>query len=705
MTDTAEAQAPPKPKKRKKITERGEELSGRPEIKEKLDKVFEAVSKGFNDQADRADQNMDHWDCYNCELSRYQNYTGNMSQIFLPIVRNAVDALVTRYINQAFPQSGRHVEAVTGEEDQPYAILSLIEHYIEKAQLQTGAIEAILRNGQIEGQYNAYIDWDKVERFVVSRETKPMKGDGDLEHPELGTVETIVEEEISEECPGIEALHDNDVAVLPATAPTVTEAIERGGSYTVIRRWTKAEVERMVDEEDITETAGDKLLADLGKDIDVRNTEKALAHAAGIHVSDKTNVYYAYETWTKLPVDGRDRLCKVLFGGDKLVLSAKLNPYWSDRCPGLSAPVKKLPGVLKGEAPVAACMGLQIQANDAANEAGHMLYYALAPVLAVNPQMVTKWRELVSDVAAVWPVDPNGVKLLEWPSKIREALEVIMFNQTVIFTTLGVNPAILPQQTGKTQKRNQAEIALEQQVDILQTAGAVTVLQQQILSPAMQMWAEMDHQFREKGILVREFGELGMMANMERIEPIQMGNRWRLRWSGVEQARNAAMVQQQIGWFGTVAKIPPQQYMGYRLDAAPLIEHSAGQVFPARLARLVFKSLKDELGIEPEVENQMIAQGFEVQTHAADNDQKHIQIHMQAPAGPARDAHIKRHQLALGMKQAAMAAQGQQGNPQAGRGPRPGAVPAGPKRPQQPAGAIHPDRMPAAGAVVQPRKT
>jgi hypothetical protein len=46
--------------------------------------------------------------------------------------------------------------------------------------------------------------------------------------------------------------------------------------------------------------------------------------------------------------------------------------------------------------------------------------------------------------------------------------------QTQIFQTLGVNPAMMPQSPAATTKRNQAEIANEQAVDLLTTADAVT---------------------------------------------------------------------------------------------------------------------------------------------------------------------------------------------------------------------------------------
>ena len=163
LDENPEGGAAPEPKARKpKMVKRSDELSDDAKIAEKLSKVFNSVEKGFEDQNERADRNLDYWDAYNCVLARYQNYSG-MSKLYVPIIRNGVDALVTRYVNQAFPNSGRHVEAITGETDEPFALLSLIEHYIEKGKMRTQAVPAILKNGQVEGQYNAYIHWDKID--------------------------------------------------------------------------------------------------------------------------------------------------------------------------------------------------------------------------------------------------------------------------------------------------------------------------------------------------------------------------------------------------------------------------------------------------------------------------------------------------------------------------------------------------------------
>lgn len=693
------------------LKERAADLLEDSDIKTQAEKLYEMLAKAFDDQRERTDKLMDLWDLYDCQLGRFQNYSG-MSKIFLPIIRNAISALVVRYVNQSFPNSGRHVECVTGEQDQPYALLSLLEHYISEAKLRTQAATELLTNGQIEGQYNAYFHWSKRSRVVVTKEKQPIKVDG-MPTPEAGELTITIEEEIEDSCPMIEVLHDADVAVIPATASSIEEALEVGGAVVVLRRWTKAQLEKMIDEGDVDEDVGEKLIEEIGQaETDkVRDIEKKLASSAGIHISRSKAYVVGYEAWHRFDIDGETRLCRAMFTGEKVCASVKRNPNWNDRCPVHSSPVKKLPGVFKGESPVASVQDLQVLANDMINEGADMMYYTLAPVLAVDPQKVSKWKELVADIAAVWPVDPDGVKMFEWPNKVREAMEVVAMCKQAIFESLQVNPAMVPQQTGKPgAKRNQAEIALEQQVDILQTSDAVTVFEQEILTPFVQWAAELDHQFRDKEILVREYGEIGLRADVEAIPPIQWGKRWEVRWVGVETQRNAANIQQMISWFNVVNNIPPEKLKGYEINMVPALEQSVGVVFGPRLGRETFVKPADQM--EPAEENELLAQGFPVQTHMADDDAKHLQIHQQLPPSLIRDLHMRSHVAQMGMKQRAAMAQQlgldgpQQQKPKsrAATGSRSGAQAQGPRKQFSPPGAIRPDNMARAGALMPPRR-
>src|SRR5262245_46681355 len=90
----------------KEESHRGKDISKRPKVREELLKVFKDVEKGFRDQWQRANDQLDFWDVYNCKITAKQFYNGN-ARIFVPIVKNAIDARKTRFTNQIFPQSGR----------------------------------------------------------------------------------------------------------------------------------------------------------------------------------------------------------------------------------------------------------------------------------------------------------------------------------------------------------------------------------------------------------------------------------------------------------------------------------------------------------------------------------------------------------------------------------------------------------------------
>lgn len=695
-----------------KKTSRDDDLSTRPKIREKLLKLFADVEKGFSDQRDRADANLDHWDAYDCILGEKQFYNGN-SKIYVPIIRGAVNARATRFANQAFPQSGRNVEVITTDGEIPHAEVALVEHYVEQTRLRTEIIPAMLRAGDIEGQMTLYVTWDKSERHVVSRETKPVTVDG-LEVEALGKTETMKSEVISASGPAVEVVLDSDLLILPVTVDNIERALEKGGSVTILRRWSAAELERMADDGEIIQEEADEIVEQMRKDQPPRtDTVKKLAEASGIHVSgDGVKSCWGYETWVKLKVDGKRRTCVARFGGESVILGCKLNPFWCDHVPVITAAVQKLPGVAKGQSLLKpGVMDLQIGVNDTVNEAWDQGHFAMFPIIMTDPEKNPRVGTMVLDLAAVWETSPKDTQITQFPDTTAQALQRVGWAKAQIFESLSVNPSMLPQQTGGKGKRNQAEIALEQQVDVLTTADAVTNLEQAILTPLVQRFLDYDHQFREKAVLVRSYGEMGMRAIMQEIPPIQMNRRWTLRWFGVEAARSAAQIQQQIAGLNVIKSIPPQLYPGYTLDATPLLTHLAENAFGARLAPLIFKSVKDQQTVDAKLENEMLGQGFDLAVHPLDNDPEHIKAHMELmkQGDPMKTVatHIQKHQMSMQLKSMAqmMPKGGGQPQPGGGGGPKPGSQVAPLRGAKGPPGMIHADRMPAAGAVTMPRKT
>jgi hypothetical protein len=691
---------------------RDEELSTRTAMRKKLLDVMAGVVKGFEDQRGRSDGQKDNWDLYNCKLKDKQFYNGN-SKIFVPLVRDAVQARKTRFVNQLFPLSGRYVDVTTTDGEIPHATMSLLEHYVRKAQLRTKILPALTINGDCEGQYSLYVSWEKSSRTVTRREDvadQKIKGLPDDALADLGThTEYITEAEV-QGLPHVEVIADADLLILPVTVDTVDDAIEKGGSVTVIRRWSKAMIRQKIDSGDVVTDEGEALIKamDSAAKSEVRDTGKDKADAAGIKSAGKETLIY--EVWTAMKVGGDMRLVRAYYAGENRILGAKLCPYWCERPPVISVPVEKIGGVIKGQAPVSDVADLQVFANDTINQAADSALYSAVPIVMTDPEKNPRASTMTLDLGAVWETSPKDTQFAQFPELWRNGLERVEAIKQQIFQTLGVNPSMIPQSTGKP-KRNQAEIAMEQQVDLLTTADAVTVLEEGVLTPLIQRFAEYDHQFREDPVTVRMFGEMGYDARMEDVEPLQLNNRWEFRWYGVDAQRNAAQQQQQIAGLNVIKAIPPNLYEGYELDMTPVIVQMTENLFGPRLAPKIFKK-KQAITIPPDLENEMMEHGHVVETHQADDDLAHLQAHMQGmmasggdPHGTFHD-HIAKHQQQMQKKQAAMMQQQMaQGGGGGGKGPAPGAQPGQGRGMKGPPGQMHQDRMASAGVVQMPRKT
>jgi hypothetical protein len=290
----------------------------------------------------------------------------------------------------------------------------------------------------------------------------------------------------------------------------------------------------------------------------------------------------------------------------------------------------------------------------------------------------------------------------------KDGLTIVGSLKTEIFQILSVSPAQMPQSTGGKSKRNHAEIALEQQVDILSTADVCTNIEDEILTPLLRWFVELDYQYRDEALTVKQFGQMGIRAAMQEIPPIQNDRRFEFRWFGVEAARNAQAMQIQVSTINVIKGLPPESYKGYELRLVPVIQQMIENTFGARLTPEIFVDLKAKLSLDAETENEFLAEGLSLPVHELDDDQQHMQEHLKVmrtgdPSGAVRE-HLLRHREQMAKKQqmaAAGIAQMQRGlpgspggaGPGAAGAPRPGAQPTAPRGGQGPAGAIHSDRL------------
>ena len=471
----------------------------------------------------------------------------------------------------------------------------------------------------------------------------------------------------------------------------------------------------MVREGIIREKEAEAVIGQMSEEGKPGKQNKVHLEAAGIKREGGVPFLLVYQTWTMLKVNGERRLCECFYGGENQILGARRSPLWSDKVPVLSVPVEKVAGSFKGISKVKPVADIQYFANDAINEAADSAAYALLPIVMTDPAKNPRVGSMVLSLAAVWETSPQDTQFAQFPQLWQHGFEMVAAAKAEVAQTLSVSPAAI---TGggasKKSKPSQAEVAQEQQIDILTTADAVTTVEQGILTPMLELFVEMDHQYREYDLLVPQFGQMGVEAKMEAVPPIQYNTRYQYRWFGVEQARGAQMIQQQIAAMNVVRGIPPQQLKGYTLNLVPMITQLVENVMGPRLAPLTFVSPADQMPVPVEQENSLLLAGYEVPTHELDDDQQHIQQHTMvlqdaegknAPNAKKTLTHIFAHVQQMQRKQQAQmaGAQGAPGIPGGAMGgepqpgvagtPRQGAQPAQATGGQSPPGAIHHDSL------------
>jgi hypothetical protein len=703
-----------------------------------LRKKIEGIVRGFEDQVARSDDLDQWWRIYHCELDDNQFYNGN-AQVYVPIIRDAINARTTRHANQLFPAPGRYVDVTSTDGHIPFEIVALMNHYIRGARLKTQVVKPLLRNGDIEGQYNLYVDWQEIDRQVVSRETRPLKMDGQDVPPDLvgedAEVIDIIEEEIVDGCPVFEVLHDADVVVLPASADSVDEALAQGGSVTIVRRWSKEKYEDMIEAGEIAGDGSDDEGPRLASEAmtGLNDLEKKLARAVGIRA--KGPHVLMFETWLMVPLGekggfgkkGKRRLCRMWWNLDREPEGLRRNPYWNDRCPLLSAPVEKVAGVFKGQSLVEPLAPVQYEANDAANERADVDHYSAMPMVRRTPGQGNK--PIVLNLGAIIDAGPGDIEFMQFPDLSARARARIMDAIQIIFQSLSVNPSMLPMQVVAS-KRNQAMVAQEQQIDLLTTSEAVQVPEENILTPMVAWIADLDYQFRDGELTTRAYGRLGIRAEMIDVPPLRNRAQYSFRWCGAEQTKfNIAMQQQATAFINVVRGMRQEiEAEGYRLRLGDVLEQAALNIFGGQ-APLVIEDQRHQMTIEASVENEMLMDGHMVPTQPADNDIAHLKEHMPEakrtgdPHGTFR-IHIAEHlkQMEVKAKMAMMqqmaqaggmpgapgvpggAGPGVSGTPRGAGPPQPGAQPQGPRMLKGPPGMIAPERLPRAGAVVPPRR-
>ncbi|MES2730019.1 MAG: hypothetical protein V4621_08015 [Pseudomonadota bacterium] len=663
------------------------------DLQVKCAELYTQVVTGFREEKKNQNESIEEcWDIYNCALGDNQQYDGD-SQVYEPIVHDALEARRKRFTGMTFPNVGNNLEVISEQGDVPQATMSVLQRYIKDTNLRSVASTLYL-NGDIEGQWSVMPGWRKKERRITRKVQKSIPGTSE-------EYSDVQQEVIVDEGPEVTVIAAQDLWVFP---PTVSD-IQDAEVVAVSLRLTMDAVDDYVKDGTFLKNSVDVMTTDSGEDNSIW-AAKARTAEAGIRMKAGQKFVLVYMVFTRLKIEGRKRPAIVYLAGPDNVLGIILNPYWNQKIPVISEPVDKVAGSFWGKSKVQTVAPLQYQLNDINNMGMDSAMYSLMPVVMTDPLKNPQYSSMVMAMAAIWPTNPNDTQIVSMPPLYQHALTLKQAIKGQIMESMEVNEVMLG---AAPAGRKNAQSIGAQNAEAMATIGDVVKrFELGIMNRLMEWFYDLDLQFRDDDLAVLVDGAHGVQSIVEKIPPQQVGYRYWFKWLGADKAMGAQNNQQLISWMNVLRGLPPQVLNGRRLDLGPMIDFLNEAICGPTMAQNVLIDERHRISIPPDMENEFMINNIPAIVCPLDNDVEHIQVHQQGaqitgdPTGQFR-LHIQDHITAIQEKQSKPPAQGYPGIPGGVSGPggppgvagtpRPGAVPEGPRAGQNPPGAIHADQM------------
>lgn len=657
-------------------------------VADKAKAMYAQIAAGYKEEKKAQNENNEQfWEIYNCNLNGNQVYSGD-SQVYEPIVRDALEARRKRFTAMLFPNLGQNIECISETGETPSATLSIMQRHVRFCNLRS-VVPTLFLNGDIEGQWSLMADWKRSERKIKKKVQKNIEGTEE-------SAEDMEEETIVTEGPEITVIPAQDLWIFPATVSSIQDA----EIVSVVLRLTDDAIDRYVEDGKFIKRLVELVRKDAGEET-LKWAAKSRAADAGIKIKAGTKFTTVYMVFTTLKLDGEKKPAVVYFGDENTVIGITENPHWCGKIPIMCEPVDRVAGSLWGRSRVEPVAELQYQLNDITNMGMDSASYTLLPIVMTDPLKNPRTGSMIMGKAAIWETSPNDTKFAQFPPLYQHALTLRNAIKGQIMESMDVNETML----GKApQGRKNAQAIAAQSSEALASVGDVVKrFENGIMNPLLEWFYELDLQYREDDLWIAIDGEHGVQSKLEQVKPQQMNERYHFRWLGADQAVGAQRVQQMIGAMNVFRGIPPDQLNGRKLDLGPILDFVAQATFGPTMAQNILIDMRHKMVIPPSVEVEMIMNGMTVTPNPLDNDIEHLQALQSAAAQTGDPTGALRNQIAVRMKalqakQAQMQPKGQPGVP-GGSGPgvagspRPGAMP-GQQRPVQgPPGQIHADQM------------
>lgn len=614
------------------------------------------------------------WSC----RSDFRGYTGGFSNFFVPELNNQVESSVEKRLTATFPGP-----------DSIYCIPMK-----GTPQEKADKIKAAVVN-ELENKNNIFVKWDEFERQNVLLGTSIFKGGFKKEFLDVYT---------------------KDAAGKPIKA-SVPKFYGAKWDVLDLFRWyiypeTSELDDSMIQFEDqfvdiaTAKRSGLYLNMDLVQEVNWdtnhlwADTEKLEFVYLATANKGRPGCAVFTEAWCDFEIrKGLVVPIMAVIANHSTVIRLTRNPFWFQRPPYLASRYTRRPGKLfYGQSLPDRIRTQGYGMNDLMNLTMDSLNYSLNPVCVIDPALSGDVNSYKMTPGARWLGDIQGIDFKVFPNVSPAGLQAMGEVRGQIAQFSDNSPGIAPQLQGKARSATQASL-VQASVSSRQKVQSKAE-ESDVLGPMCAMTHTMLLQFMDEEWPIKMQGPDEGSWITDVVQPTDMVGAVDFIWKGSTQAEKSAVRSQQLLAFYNAALqtstvLPPGE-----LDLVALFKRIAKEAFQITDLDQIFKSLRDQKTVDPNLENVAINDLQDLEVYGGDDDDAHIKIHTQIIDDKKSSdtqkllalRHIEKHTVqkqgkqALAQAQAKMQAlqslQAAGGNQQGGSPQNPGQ--GGPQPPQRP---------------------
>jgi|JI6StandDraft_1071083.scaffolds.fasta_scaffold01692_21 hypothetical protein len=386
----------------------------------------------------------------------------------------------------------------------------------------------------------------------------------------------------------------------------------------------------------------------------------------GSMLRSRPNCAVFTEVWMNYDLYGDGKPIPVLatIANYKTVVRLVRNPLWLQRHPYAGTRHIRRPGKMFYGLSVPDRIRSQTDVmNDVQNQTMDSLNFSLSPISIIDPALAGDVNSFKYRPGAKWLGSPEGVEFKIFPDVSGAGLRYAQELRGQIAQFSDNNPNVAPQLSGKSRSATQSSIV----------AGAVSQRQKvqllleehETLVPLCENIQSLLVQYMDKNWQIKVQGPVGGTWITKNITPQDINATVDWVWRGAEQEEKSAVRSQQLLAFYNSA-LQTASLMPGEVDLPGLFKRIAKEAFNLRDMDEIFKSMRDQKTIDPDVENVILSDGKDQEIHNGDNDQEHILAHepllddnkINDEGKLAVLRHLERHKIQMKAKQAVLEAKG-----------------------------------------------